>query len=47
MEGWAGPGTIGHSLGGQSKRSLLVVTKAPLPLNYINLEIRVERISHL
>lgn len=45
MEGWAG--TISRSLGGQSKRSLLVVIKAPPPLNFINLEIRVERISLL
>lgn len=31
MEGWAGPGTVSHSLGGQSTRKFSVVTKAPPP----------------
>lgn len=45
MEDWIVPGTVDYSLGGQTKRSLVIVTSAPLPLTCSNnLEIPVERI---
>lgn len=45
MEDWIVPGRVDHSFGGQTKRSLMIVTSAPLPLSCSNnSEIRVERI---